>query len=70
MTSREFDRCRLANQHIADQAAPHGVIMAGGKLELGHNRGRPLLGPLAGNQAMYPARRGVLENLRRDGRQR
>ena len=38
MTSREFDLCRLANQHIADQAAPHGVIMAGGKLELGHNR--------------------------------
>ena len=38
MTRREFDRCRLANQHIAGQAALHGVVMAGGKLELGHNR--------------------------------
>ena len=33
MTRKEFDRCRQAHQHIAGQAANHGVNMSGERLD-------------------------------------
>ena len=33
MTRKEFDRCRVANQHIAGQAARYGIVMNGDNLD-------------------------------------
>ena len=37
MDRKKFDRCRLANQHVAGQAVLHEVIMSGERLEYRHN---------------------------------
>ena len=37
MDRKKFDRCRLANQHIAGQAVLHGVIISGERLEYHRN---------------------------------
>ena len=36
MDRKKFDRCQLANQHVASQAVLHGVIMSGEGLEYRH----------------------------------
>jgi predicted nucleotidyltransferase/HEPN domain-containing protein len=57
MTKEQFDRCRLAKQHIAGQADTQGIIMSRERLE------HSMTYPDDGYPAHWPATKQRLENL-------
>jgi predicted nucleotidyltransferase/HEPN domain-containing protein len=61
MTKEQFDRCRLAKQHIAGQADTQGITMSPERLE------HSMTDPGDGYPAHWPATKQRLENLEEFG---